>query len=282
MLLAGLMLVWLIIAIVALLIGIEYYATPVPLRPYTEGHETLKPTGVVGLGYGYIGTFMMLIGVALYSFRKRVRWAANLGKLKHWLTVHIFLCTLGPFLVVLHSTFKLGGLISIGFWSMVVVVASGFFGRYVYTRIPKAINGQFLALRSIKERQEKLLNAIASRCGLAPRDVAYIVQRARRRAPTGFASAVLSSLWFDLTKRRHGKVIQRLLAARRVPATTRAMAVAVFQEQAVLEQQIALRTPFLRLFRLWHLFHIPLSLVMLLVVLIHIVEAVLFGHTWIF
>ena len=81
---------------------------------------------------------MMLVGVILYSARKRVSWLGGAGGLGNWLQFHIFLCTLGPLLVLLHTTFRFGGIVSIAFWSMVLVVASGVFGRYVFARIPKA------------------------------------------------------------------------------------------------------------------------------------------------
>ncbi len=55
----------------------------------------------------------------------RVSVLGRLGKLKHWLQVHIFFCTMGPFLILLHSAFRVGGIVAIAFWSMALVVGSG-------------------------------------------------------------------------------------------------------------------------------------------------------------
>jgi hypothetical protein len=41
---------------------------------------------------------------------------------------------------------------------------------------------------------------------------------------------------------------------------------------------MALLLPFQRLFRYWHLLHLPLAIVMLLVVVVHLVVAALFGY----
>ena len=277
----GAVILWLAIAAVLVSRGAAYYALPLQERAYAPDHDLLKPSGFVGLGYGFIGTVMMVVGVAGYSARRRLRWLHRFGKLKTWLGVHIFLCTMGPFLILLHTTLKFGGIISIAFWSMVAVVASGVFGRYVYVRIPKTLNGQFLSLRAIEERQANLLKIIAMRSGLASTEVERVLEVAHRPAPRGFVAALLQSLWYDLTEARHNRAIQRILAAKGVPPKARAAAAHLFTEEVQLEHQMALLAPFQRLFKYWHLFHMPLAIVMLVVVLVHVSVAVLLGYTWI-
>ena len=279
---AGVVLVWVAIAGTLLVYGSSYYLTPLQERAYSALHERFKPSGGVGLGYGFVGTAMMLVGVAGYSLRRRARGLQRLGRLKPWLGVHIFLCTMGPFLILLHTSFKFGGIVSIAFWSMTAVVASGVFGRYVYVRIPKSLSGQFLSLRAIEEQRNRMLQVIAERSGLSPAEVDGIHRAARRPAPKGFANALLRSLWFDLTESRHARRIQRLLAGKGVPPQARATAARLFIEESALEQQMALLTPFQRLFRYWHLFHMPLAIVMLVVVLLHVTVALLLGYTWVF
>jgi hypothetical protein len=275
-------LVWVAIAGTLIVYGLSYYLTPLQERAYAPLHEQFKPSGSVGLGYGFVGTAMMLVGVAGYSLRRRARFLQRLGRLKLWLSVHIFLCTMGPFLILLHTSFKFGGIVSIAFWSMSAVVASGVFGRYVYVRIPKSLSGQFLSLKAIEEQRTRMLQVIAERSGLSPADVDRIHQAAKRPAPRGFANVLLRSLWFDLTESRHARQIQRLLAGKGVPPQARATAARLFIEESALEQQMALLTPFQRLFRYWHLFHMPLAIVMLVVVMLHVTVAILLGYTWVF
>ena len=279
---AGVVVVWVAIAGTLLFSGLSYYLTPLQERAYSALHERFKPSGSVGLGYGFVGTAMMLVGVVGYSLRRRARSLHRLGRLKLWLAVHIFLCTMGPFLILLHTSFKFGGLVSIAFWSMTAIVASGVFGRYVYVRIPKSLNGQFLSLKAIEEQRTRMLQVIAERSGLSPAEVDRIHQAARRPAPRGFANALLRSLWFDLTASRHTRQVQRLLAGKGIPPQARATAARLFIEEAALEQQMALLTPFQRLFRYWHLFHMPLANVMLVVVLVHVTVALLLGYTCVF
>ena len=109
--------------------GYQYYTTPLEERFFSPDHVMLKPSGAWGHGFGIIGTLMMIVGVGVYMIRKRYRKFFNLGYLKHWLEFHIFLCSVGPVLVLYHTAFKFGGIVSVSFWSMVLVVLSGVVGR---------------------------------------------------------------------------------------------------------------------------------------------------------
>ena len=72
----------------------------------------------------------------------------------------------GPILVTLHTSFKFNGLVSVAFWSMALVVISGFVGRYLYVRIPKTLNGSFLGMEAIRARVRELGEALWARSDL--------------------------------------------------------------------------------------------------------------------
>ena len=117
--------------------GRSYYGTALRVRGYAPEHGLLRPSGQAGIAFGIVG--LGLIGVTLiYAIRKKLRPKAG-GRLKIWLEVHIFCGIVGPALITLHTSFKFNGLISVAYWSMVVVVLSGFVGRYLYVRIPKTL-----------------------------------------------------------------------------------------------------------------------------------------------
>jgi hypothetical protein len=151
----------------ALFAGLDYYVVPVSERPFSPLHGQFAPTGLIGQGYGIIGTLMILVGVVSYGARKRFRWLSRFGSLKSWLHFHIFLCLLGPFLVLLHTTFKFGGLVAIAFWSMALVVASGVFGRWVYVWIPKTANGRFVGRDELRRRIRQLLSGLETQLGVS-------------------------------------------------------------------------------------------------------------------
>jgi hypothetical protein len=149
--------------------GGSYYLTPLKDRPFHPLHESLRPTGLAGHGYGIVGSSMIVLGVAVYSTRKRVRRFASVGKLKHFLEFHILLCLTGPILILYHTTFKFGGLVTIGFWSMTAVLTSGLIGRYLYAQIPRGIQGQEVDLAQLTSWHGQLADHLRDEFGLTTR-----------------------------------------------------------------------------------------------------------------
>jgi hypothetical protein len=276
--------VWLAVAGWALVAGLDYYLLPLEQRAYSDLGPLFAPTGLVGQGLGIVGAGLIVVGVAGYTARKRLPFMARLGALRYWLQVHIFMCTLGPFLVLLHTTFKFGGIVSIAFWSMAIVVASGVFGRYVYVRIPKTINGRFLDLEAIGQRARELTGEIARRTNLPAADLEMLLMPVRPAAESG--SGLVGALAFavreDLRQRRHLQGVRRFLRGRGVPRELQAPVMELAKEQRRLRQQTLLLHPFQRLFRYWHVVHLPLATVMFVIVAVHVFVAVLFGYTWVF
>ncbi len=275
--------IWLSVAGSALVAGLDYYLLPINQRAYSDLATLFAPTGLVGQGFGIVGAGLILLGVGGYTARKRLRFLARLGALRHWLQVHIFMCTLGPFLVLLHTTFKFGGIVSIAFWSMAIVVASGVFGRYVYVRIPKTINGRFLTLDAIGERVREMTRDIAARTNLPAADLeALLVPAGATGTRSSLVGAVAFAVREDLRQRRHLRGVRKFLHGRGVPKELQAPVMNLAKEQRRLRQQTLLLHPFQRLFRYWHVVHLPLATVMFLVLGIHVFVAVLFGYTWVF
>ena len=85
--------------------GFNYYKTPYNERPHQEDYRNLRPAGFRSHAFGIIGSAMMLFMLA-YSLRKRIRIFRRLGRLNHWLDVHIYFGVMGPLLVILHTDFN--------------------------------------------------------------------------------------------------------------------------------------------------------------------------------
>ncbi len=105
--------------------------------------------GLFGHSIGILGFILMLMTETLYSLRKR-SLIASWGKLSSWLEFHIFTGIVGPFMVLLHTSWKFYGLAGILMLMTVVVVASGFIGRYIYTAIPRTADGAEMESADIK------------------------------------------------------------------------------------------------------------------------------------
>lgn len=274
------MAVWVACAATALIAGWDYYQLPLAQRAYDPDHPIFAPTGLVGQGYGVIGTLMIVAGVVLYAARKRYAVLERFGSLGAWLQFHIFLCTLGPFLVLLHTTFKFGGLVSISFWCMMAVVTSGVFGRYVYAWLPRSEAGDSRTAESVRLERERILTTLTSVTELTPADVDLLVDR-DLSPRQGLIRAVAASVSFRFSERRAHRRAERLLRDRGVPPAVRGRLVGLVDLERKLTKQLSLMNPFQRLFRYWHAFHLPLAAVMFLVLAVHVAVAIALGYTWI-
>jgi hypothetical protein len=93
-----------------------------------------------GHSIGVFGFILMVMTETLYSLRKRSR-NARWGRMADWLDFHIFTGIVGPYLVLLHTSWKFNGLAGVLMLLTLVVVASGFIGRYLYTAVPRTADG---------------------------------------------------------------------------------------------------------------------------------------------
>jgi len=282
---AFLLLVGLVITVQVARTGLSYYSTRMEERPFHPQYDLLKPTGLYGHAYGIVGTLMIIAGVILYSGRKRVRRFANTGKIKYYLEFHIFLCLLGPALVVFHTTFKFGGLVAVSFWSMMAVVLSGVIGRYLYVQIPKGIQGNELSVAELEKENAELGERLQSQFGVSPALIQWI--DAIALPPTVATKMSLFQIlnFFvinDLTRRvKLGRIyaaVERTRLPRGAARQLRKMAI----RRISLTRRIAFLQKFRQLFYYWHVVHLPFALVMFVILFIHIGVAIAFGYTWIF
>ncbi|PTM20146.1 MAG: hypothetical protein DA446_04840 [Bacteroidetes bacterium] len=275
-------LAWLGIVVLPGVYGWEYYMTPVPERPFTELHDQLKPTGFIGHGYGVIGSLFMIVGVATYTLRKRVAWFAKWGKLRSWLRFHIFLCTTGPALVVWHTSFKFQGVVAISFWSMVIVVASGVLGRYVYKRIPKTEDGYFKSVQFVVDEKLALRKELDAMVSLSPVQESMLGLTAGQLKFTNPWAALYAAILFDVrglfSWSRDRRVTTELALSRQERESFRSLV----RRYRWRTRQEFLIEPMQKIFGYWHVFHIPLATIMFLVLAVHVFVSILFGYTWIF
>jgi hypothetical protein len=105
-----------------------------------------------GLGYwlGLVGGVMMLLAM-VYGLFKHVSALRSLGWMKRWLSLHIMFGIAGPFLVLVHSTFRLGSLNgAVALISMVLVFLSGVMGRFLYSKIHYGLGGSKAELKDVQ------------------------------------------------------------------------------------------------------------------------------------
>ncbi len=265
-----------------LLEGYSYYKLGIGDRFYHAQHQLLKPSGLLGHGLGIIGSLMIVAGVSLYMIRKRIRRFTRVGVLKYWLEFHIFLCSLGPVLVLFHTAFKFGGIVSVSFWCMVAVVISGIIGRYIYLQIPHTIEGREMSLAELETKKAHFKESLQEKYKLNP-ELAEEILRAVKSRPSrtggNSISRFISKFLVDY------KLLQRvgmLLRTNHFEVKTRKELLRLIRYEISLNRKIDRLVTMQNLFRYWHVAHLPFALVMLLIMLVHIGVALAFGYRWIF
>lgn len=265
------------LVLVLLLQGADYYRTPLLERAHHEGYWRWKAGGSVGHRLGLAGSSMMVL-MLLYSVRKRVGALRRLGPLGRWLDVHIFLGVFGPLLVVLHSTFKVQGLVALSFWSMVVVASSGVLGRFLYLQIPRTRAGEERALAEVEAEDRALAEQLRTRFRLDDSHLARLDALVGVSERTGLLGGFARLLTDDLRLRSELRAFAR--SCRSVPAPVFRDFERVVREKAQARRRILLWDRVHELFHYWHVLHKPFAVVMYLFMLVHVAVAFATGYGW--
>lgn len=262
--------------------GLSFYKTSIEERFFHADYKSLKPSGTIGHGFGILGSFLMIVGVISYMLRKRFRLFFRLGLLKHWLEFHIFLCALGPMLVLFHTSFKFGGIASISFWSMVAVFLSGIVGRFIYIQIPRTIEGRELSLHEISNMKTDICEIIKDVKNLDEASLHVIIESTKKKV--GIYNKNIFVRYYK-SLRSDSKTICDVKISMKKNKLSKEEYVKILhfiKNEISLNRKIEMLTTMQNLLKYWHAAHLPFAFVMLIIMVIHVVITILFGYKWIF
>lgn len=232
-------------------------------------------SGFYGHSIGILGFILMVMTETLYSLRKRSR-SARWGKMSSWLQFHIFTGLVGPYMVLLHTSWKFNGLAGIVFLLTVLIVLSGVVGRYIYTAVPRTADGVELEATELEAQIAEVEN------DLALWDVEH--PRVKQELSTKLSSPSSSNLsTFAIFGRAISEGRYRLnwwIQKRRLDAQFRKQAQTLNQllrKRHVLERQISSLIMARQLLSLWHTIHIPIGLALFSLAFVHIFAAVYYA-----
>lgn len=266
-------------------VGARYYLAPQAVRVRDELHPWLRPSGYVGQSAGIIALLIFLF-LWLYPLRKKWKALAFTGAIGKWLDVHITAALTLPFLLAVHSAWHSDGVIGLGLVAMLVVIASGIVGRYLYTRIPRAKNGVELTRDEVALQRRQLIERLAETTGLDQDAVEHALDL--EPDATGHESpprVIWHLLTNDMTRRRRTRMLHQrwaALAPDSRPISRKALreAVRIADREISMAQQTRMLDATQRVFRYWHVAHRPFAITALLAVIIHVVVVVAVGTTW--
>lgn len=247
----------------------------------------LTPESGIGYWLGIAGSGLMVL-LLLYPLRKRIHMPRMFGSVAFWFRAHMVLGIVGPLLIILHSNFRLGSINSnMALAAMLVVAISGVVGRYLYAKIHIGLYGRKAEVREIladafavkqivgsdlarSDRVVAELNAFAQRGIAGPKGVLSglfllpatnwhaIVLRARlmREARTVIADEARRLRWSNRVRRYQLEHVANHISLY-IRTVKKAAALAFYE----------------RLFALWHIFHLPLFVLLVIAATIHIFAA---------
>lgn len=245
-------------------------------------------------GYGYylgiLGGVLMLM-LLVYPLRKRLGFMRGWGSVRHWFQLHMVLGVIGPVTILFHSNFSLGSINStLALFAMLAVAASGIVGRYLYSRIHYGLYGRKAQLNELRLASEAAREPLSYLFELVPEMKVRLEQHERLvAAPSeGFVASVARVLLMAAsTKAAHRVCLQMLRPAFEQEATKRDWTRKVREEAYRAARQylkchleavrrVAEYEFFVRLFGLWHVLHLPLFFLLVVVALVHVLAVHLY------
>jgi len=262
--------------VILLFYGRSYYFAPAFQKARHALNPVLRQSGSAGHLFALIGTLFMLL-LLLYSLRKRCRFAAGWGDLGVWLSAHIFLGFAGPLLVLFHTVGKFSGIVAIAFWSMVLVVASGMVGKFIFALIPRSLSG--MELSRIEMEAEEIGLTFEMR-KLLPAAHPFWQRLAAIEDESGRRSRWehLHLFFEPFTLRR--QLRRRLGNSSGLDRRQRKKLISLVVKRHMIHHQAQLLQQTLRILHYWHLVHQPFVIIMFLILLVHVYVSVRLGYTW--
>lgn len=257
----------------------DYYAGAASERVSHDKHEWLRPGRGLGLAFGLAAVALVAANL-LYLWRRRASVQRRLGSLQSWMTVHVATGILAFLCALLHGAMDPGDTVGgRAFWLMGLLVATGAVGRYLYAYIPRAANGRELELAEVRGRLAALAEGFArvdpAIARLVQGDVQELVERRQWRA--GLPARLLALVGAERGLRR---LLRRLRGEGAAAGLSpdQLLEVERLARQAHRSALLAAHLEDLRgLLAGWRWLHRWGALLLVLLVLVHIAYALLYG-----
>ena len=237
-----------------------------------------------GYWIGVVGALMMLF-LLTYPLRKYVRFAHNWGNIRWWFWIHMILGVLGPLLILLHSTFRIGSLnAGVAFYSMIIVALSGVVGRFLYQRVNRGLHGEKSDLQTLLSKAGLDKEDARSRLAFAPSVEQRLKAFEERELAVkeGLLSAVRFVFWLPILQFLvYSKCASELNALLPKMAKSQNWSREDLVRRRVRSKKMVSRylnsvvrvsqySAYSSLFSLWHVAHIPFVYVLIVTALVHV------------
>jgi hypothetical protein len=260
-------------------VGLSLAASVIVAGLLLPTERYLNPQYGFGYALGIMGGSMML-ALLVYPLRKRKPSLAFLGSIRVWFRIHMVLGVVGPVAILYHSNFSLGATNSnVALACMLIVAGSGLVGRYLYTRIHHGLYGRRASLNELARDAERLREH-SGELRVLP-GLMDEIERAEKHigAPS---IMLLRPLLAAVRQRSELSRMKRLIRDAVGIAAARSSVVAEQRERLtgaaqryvearlVAARRVAEFEPSEKLFAAWHVLHMPLFVMLVVVGIVHV------------
>ncbi|RPI66927.1 MAG: hypothetical protein EHM47_15715 [Ignavibacteriales bacterium] len=187
-------------------------------------------------------------------------------------------------LVLYHTSFKFGGIVAVSFWSMAAVVFSGVIGRFIYVQIPRTIQGKELDIKQLNEMSSDLSTKLSREISVGEKitsKIDHLSDLNRYKLITlGNSAAFMVSDFFQIKFTLAS--LKREMLNLNLPKVKTKEIISLTKSKLILTRRIAFLRTMQRLFKYWHIVHLPFAITMFAIMLIHVAVTIIFGYKWIF
>lgn len=249
--------------------GWSFYWMSVQDRPEHPDFRTLRPSGLLGNGYGWIAALLIILNLS-YLVRRRMggtRW----GSMAVWLDIHVFTGLMIASLVSFHSAFQLRTPIATtSTLSLAMVVLTGVLGRLLH----------FLAPANTQQRLNAAIDMFEAEFPGMREDLVLAMQK--RPGPAVPANANLLTAVASIPKWRAAaksrKVALSMMMPHKMTKPLRKAERQLYRTSAADARAQGVSA----LLRTWRGLHRFFALLMIIAVLLHALVAWHYGYRWIF
>lgn len=256
----------------------------------------LRNDGVIrpedGLGYwlGIIGGSLMLL-LVFYPAGKKSKFLRRIGLSRHWFRIHLMFGLIGPLLVLYHCNFRVDAINSkVALYCMLAVAISGIVGRYIYDRIHRGLYGTRTTIEDLRNEVAESMENSRGLAAILPNVVKELhtisaeVLGDKYTRSMGVRRSIVWTFKHHYVRAMLRIKINRELRARSVVSETirgnagelRVVANHYVRSQVRLMRRVAQLSFFERLFSLWHLFHMPMFILLVISASVHVLAVHMF------
>jgi hypothetical protein len=178
-------------------------------------------------------------------------------------------------MVLLHSSWKFHGLAGVVMLLTVIIVASGFLGRYIYTSVPRNVDGIEIEADELEQQIRKVDSELQNWLATRPELYQSLSGRLLPQQVSSGNRLVFGRAFEEWNARlRWWRISSRMDRKAHMQAK---QLNDLLKRERNLRRQLASVALTRRLLGLWHAVHIPIGMVLFVAAFIHIIAAIYYA-----